>query len=119
MTTQLAAVRLNHNGFRVSLLTDPPGLIEVTGQADNRVSFHAGMPVQVSCRRAGCSHSGISVYGDIHIIPAGIPSVWEVKGKDTFLTLSVSSALLRRAAEELGLDPDRIEIRNRFQVRDT
>ncbi|MCI0388551.1 MAG: AraC family transcriptional regulator [Acidobacteria bacterium] len=108
----------SHNGFRVSLLTDPPGLIEVPGQEDTRVSIHVGPPVEVSCRRAGYYHCGTSVNGDIHIIPADTPSAWEVKGKDTFLILRVSPALLNRVAEELELDPDGIEIRNRFQVRD-
>jgi len=119
MNTQPASAQVRHNGFRVSLLTDPPGLIEVPGREDTRVSIHAGSPVQISCRRAGHYYSGTSLHGDIHIIPADTPSVWEVKGKDTFLTLSVSPALLQRVAEELGLDPDGIEIRNRFQVRDT
>src|SRR5215813_8390943 len=97
MNTQSATAQVYYNGFRVSLLTDPPGLVEVPGQTDTRVSIHAGMPVQVSCRRAGYYHSGTSVHGDIHIIPADTPSIWEVKAKDTFLTLSVSPALLRRA----------------------
>src|SRR5688572_33508251 len=119
MNTPSASAPFSHNGFRVSLLTDPPGLVEVPGQEETRVSIHVGPPVQVSCHRAGYYHCGTSVHGEIHIIPAHTPSTWEVKGKDTFLTLSVSAALLNRAAEALGLDPDRIEIRNRFQVRDT
>jgi len=111
--------QVNHNGFRVSLLTDPPGLIEVPGLEEARVSIHVGPPVEVSCRRAGYYHCGTSVYGDIHIIPANTPSVWEVRGKDTFLTLSASPTFLNKVAEELGLNPGGIEIRNRFQVRDT
>ncbi|HXG67012.1 MAG TPA: AraC family transcriptional regulator [Blastocatellia bacterium] len=118
MNTQPAAVQLHHNGFRVSLLTDPPGRSEVPGQEETRVSIHAGPPVQISCRRAGHYYSGTSLHGDIHIIPAGTPSVWEIKGRDTFLTLGIARPLLRRAAEELGLDPDKIEIINRFQARD-
>src|SRR5688500_270394 len=107
------------SGFRFSLLTDEPGLIEVPGLEDARVSIHAGPPVQISCRRAGYNHRGISVYGDIHVVPAGTPSTWVVRSRDTFLTLSVSPTLLKRAAEELDLDPGGIEITNRFQVRDT
>ena len=107
------------NGFRVSLLTDSPGLIEVPGQEDTRVSIHVGSPVEVLCHRAGYYHCGTSMHGDIHIIPPNTPSAWDVRGKDTFLTLRVSPALLNRVAKELGQDPDGIEIRNRFQVRDT
>ncbi len=107
------------NGFRVSLLTDPPGLVELPGQEETRVSIHVGPPVEVSCHRAGYHHCGTSVHGDIHIIPADTPSAWDVRGRDTYLTLSVSPSLLNRVVKELGHDPDGIEIRNRFQVRDT
>lgn len=119
MNSLSAPAQIGVNGFRVSLLTDPPGLVEVPGQEYTRVSIHAGPPVEVSCHRAGHFHCGTSVRGDIHIIPAQTPSAWDVKGKDTFLTLSVSPSLLNRVAKELGQDPDGIEIRNRFQVRDT
>jgi AraC family transcriptional regulator len=110
--------QVSPNGFRVSLLTDPPGLIEVPGQEDARVSIHVGPPVEISCHRAGYYHCGTSMHGDIHIIPADTPSSWDVRGKDTFLTLRVSPSLLNRVAKELGQNPDGIEIRNRFQVRD-
>jgi len=119
MNSLSVPAQVSHSGFRVNLLTDTPGLIEVPGQEDTRVSIHVGPPVEVSCHRAGYYHCGTSVHGDIHIIPADTPSAWEVGGKDTFLTLSVSPTLLNRVAEELGHDPDGIEIRNRFQVRDT
>ncbi|MCI0388760.1 MAG: AraC family transcriptional regulator [Acidobacteria bacterium] len=119
MSIQSASTHISHNGFRVSLLTDPPGLVEVPGMEETRVSIHVGPPVQISCRRAGHYYRGTSVHGDIHIIPTGTPSVWEVKGNDTFLSLSVAPTLLLRAAKALELDPGRIEIRNRFQVRDT
>jgi AraC family transcriptional regulator len=119
MNSLSVPAQLSHNGFRVSLLTDPPGLFEVPGQEDTQVSIHIGPPVEVSCRRAGYDHCGTSVHGDIHIFPADTPCSWEVKGKDTFLRLSVSPALLNGVAEELGIDPDGIEIRNRFQTRDT
>lgn len=119
MNSFSATTQANQNGFRLSLMTDLPGLIEVPGLEDPRISIHAGPPVQISCRRAGHYHTGTSVHGDIHVIPAGTPSTWEVGGKDTFLTLSLSATLLKRAAEDLDLDPGTIEIRNRFQVRDT
>lgn len=110
---------INPADFQVSLRTDPAGSFTVPGQPDARVSIHAGPPVPIICRRAGRSYSGVSVYGDIHIIPADTPSEWEVKGKDTFLTMNVAPALLQRVAAEMGFDAQRIEIRNRFQIRDT
>src|SRR4030095_5250658 len=74
--------------------------------------------IHVSCRRAGRSHRGITVHGDIEIIPADTPSVWEITEKDTFLAMSISPELMNAVAEHLDFDPQRIEIRNRFQIRD-
>ena len=63
-------------------------------------------------------HRGLSVHGDVDIIPAGMPSRWEIREKDTALILGLSPALLRSVAEEMAVDPDRAEIVNRFQIRD-
>ena len=111
--------RVRANGFRVMLLCDPPGLVELPGLRNTIVAIHVGASVQASCTRGGCTHRGKIVHGDIEIMPARTPSVWEMREKDTFLVLSVSPELLNMAGEELELDPRRVEIRNRFQVRDT
>ena len=110
--------RIGENAFRLRLLSDPPGQVEVPGLRNTIVSIHVGPSVQVSCRRGGNRHRGTAVHGDIDIIPSGTPSLWEMKEKDTAFVLSVSPELLNSVAEELDLDPFRIEIRNRFQVRD-
>jgi len=65
------------------------------------------------------SHHGTAVHGDIDIIPSGTPSVWEMKDRDTVLYMSLSPQLLNMAAESFDLDPAQVEIRNRFQVRDS
>lgn len=105
-------------GFRVRLLTDSPGQIVLPGLRNTVVAIHVGDSVQGSCQRGGYSHRGTVVHGDIEIIPAETPSVWEVSDKDTFLALSVAPELLIMVAEDLELDRDRVEIRNRFSVRD-
>ena len=106
------------SGLRVSLLTDPPGIVEIPGLRSTNISIHVGPSVQVSCRRAGRVHRGTAVHGDIDIIPAGTPGLWELKDKDIALVLSLSPELLSTVAEHYDLDPARVEIRNRFQVRD-
>jgi AraC family transcriptional regulator len=110
--------RVRDDDFRVILRTDQAGIMEVPGLPHAYVAIHAGPSVHVACKRGGQRHAGRAVYGDIDIIPAKTPSVWEMKGKDTALLMRLSPALLRAAAEELGADPERVEIRNRFQMRD-
>ena len=111
-------LQIRKNAFRVSLLSDPPGVVEVPGLRNTIVSIHVGPSVQVYCRRGGHKHRGMAVHGDIDIIPSRTPSVWEMKEKDTVLVLSVSPELLNEVAEESDIDPRLVEIRNRFQVRD-
>jgi AraC family transcriptional regulator len=60
----------------------------------------------------------MAVHGDIDIIPSGTAARWELKEKDSALVMSLSPELLNVTAEEFGLDPSHMEIRNRFQVRD-
>src|SRR5437899_8340826 len=116
--TPLARSPLSDGDFRAFLRTDQAGVMQVAGLPHAYVAIHAGPSVHVACRRGGYRHAGRAVYGDIDIIPAGTPSLWEMKGKDTALLMRLSPALLRAAAQELGADPERVEIRNRFQMRD-
>lgn len=131
MSTQSASLQVQPNplsfpyhpikgtGLRLHVLTDSPGVIEIPGLRNTTVAIHIGPPIKAFCRRVGYSHRGTVVHGDIEIIPPGTPSVWEITEKDTYLALSVSPELLNTVVEELDLDPSRVEIRNRFQVRDS
>lgn len=110
--------QIKENSLRLSLLTDSPGQVEVPGLRRTIISMHIGPSVYVTCRRGEYRHHGMAVHGDIDIIPADTPSLWEIKETDTALVLSLSPELLQAVAEQLDLDPHRIEIRNRFQVRD-
>jgi len=118
LSTRLPIPQVPENGFRVSLLSDPPGSLEVPGLRNARVSIHVGPPVHVLSRRAGFRHRGMAVHGDIDIIPAGVPSYWEMSGRDVFLGMSISQEILDAVASELDIDPRQVEIRNRFQTRD-
>ena len=104
--------------FGVRLLSDSPGRVEIPALRNTIVSIHVGASVHATCRRSGYTHRGTIVHGDVEIIPAGTPSVWEIKEKDTYVALSVSPEIINTVAEQLDLDPRRIEIKNRFQVRD-
>src|SRR5215467_3705903 len=124
-STQEAALSLSNpdrgikaNGFRVMMRSDPPGLVETRGARDTFISIHVGPSVQVKCSRQGQTHRGTAVHGDIEIIPANTPGAWEIAKQDTALLIGISPELLKSAAEQLDLDPGRVEIQNRFHTRD-
>jgi AraC family transcriptional regulator len=121
--TQISPLRTIHfrastPQVRVILLSDDPGQIEFSGLPRTVVSIHVGPTALVTCRRGGVTYSGNAVHGDIDIIPAGISGYWELKQRDTALAVSLEHALLVKAVEELDADPRRLEIRNKFQIRD-
>jgi len=106
------------DALTVRVVIDPPGVIDAPGRPGAGIVIHLGPSVDIACRRGGHSHRGLVVHGDIDIVPPHIPSRWEVKQKDTALVISVDGALLRAVAEERGTDIQRVEILNRFQMRD-
>ena len=107
------------DGLALQLRSDPAGVLEIPELENVLVAIHVGPSAKVSCRRGGESHSGSAVHGDIDIIPALTAARWEMHDQnDTALILSLPPSLLNTVAEEYGFDSSRVEIRNRFQIRD-
>jgi AraC family transcriptional regulator len=102
----------------VRLQVDPSGVTESPAPRDPHIVIHVGHPVEIGCERAGQTHRGVSVHGDVDIIPAGVASRWTLKRPDCALIVRVSQELLKEAAAGLGMDGANIALRNRFQVRD-
>jgi AraC family transcriptional regulator len=107
------------DGVAFQLRRDFLGVLEVPELENVLVSVHVGIPARLSCRRGGQRFTGTSVHGDIDVIPARTAARWEMlDDNDTALLLSLPQALLDAVAEESGMDAARLEIRNRFQIRD-
>ena len=103
----------------VRLQTDPAGCLESQGRPDPVLVIHVGRPVEIACERAGQGHFGLSVHGDLDIIPAGVGSRWTLKQQDEALVIRVGQELLREAAAGLSLKASDAVLRNRFQIRDS
>ena len=107
------------DGIAFQLRRDFMGVLEVPELENVLVSVHVGTPTRVSCRRGGQRFTGTSVHGDIDVIPSRTAARWEMHDdNDTALLLSLPQALLEAVAVESGMDAARLEIRNRFQIRD-
>jgi AraC family transcriptional regulator len=106
------------DGFRVRLLSDEPGFVEIPPLATAIVSVHVGPPAQMSCRHGSKRHFGVVLHGDVEIIPWGMPGSWELKQRDTALVMSLAPGLLRAVAKESGLEGQRLELVSRFHTRD-
>ncbi len=106
------------SGVRLSLVTDPAGLVEAPPSDSVRICIHAGSPVYASCRHGSAQHQGTVIFGDVDIIPSHTAATWELKGTDVDLVITIDEELLRRVAQDALADPRHLEIRSRFQVRD-
>lgn len=104
--------------LRLSLISDKPGLVEFLGSPRVIVSLHIGASVAVDCRRAGQRHRGTTIHGNLEIIPPNLGGVWEIKSPDTALVIGLKLRLLHRIVEESGGDPGKLQVFNRFEVRD-
>jgi AraC family transcriptional regulator len=83
-------------------------------QSDHHLKIHIGPPVEGGCRQ----HRFRYTRGDVDIYPAGASDVWHEEQSSTSLLVRVAPSLLRRAAEQMGLDPDRAGLEPRHQFRD-
>lgn len=106
------------DGFRLRLLSDAPGLVEVPGLPYAIVSMHVGPSARMVCRHGTERHCGVAIHGDVEIIPWGMPGSWELKQRDTALVMTLSPRLLQSAAQESGFDAGSMELRNSFHTRD-
>jgi AraC family transcriptional regulator len=105
--------------LRVSLLSDPPGFVESPGSDRAVVCIHAGPPVFALCRHGKEYHRGTTIYGDVDILPPNTPASWELKGTDVDLVIAIKRELLESVVTDSGRDACHLEIRSRFQARDT
>lgn len=96
------------------------GLLDVPEIDDVVVDLHLGAPAKMACRRGGKRFIGTSLRGHVGIIPANTAMRWEMfDDNDLALVLNIPQKLIATVASEFEADPAKIEIRNRFQIRDS
>lgn len=98
----------------VGLETRPPGREDLRGRPAHLLRIHAGAPANGACPKRRFR----LVRGDIDLLPAGMSAVTTFEQPATTLVIGFAPLLVRRAAAELGRDPDRIALAPQFQLRD-
>lgn len=93
-----------------------PGTLRFEAPVDHCLSVHSGPPARVSCH--GGTMRAVATRGEISIVPVGVSDECIQDDPSDTVDLTLPRALLRVAAEELGLDPDRAALEARFCVRD-
>jgi AraC family transcriptional regulator len=102
--------------LEVELLKTAAGPYRHAASADHHLTVHAGPPVRVSCLPSGLR--SLRSYGEVNVFPAGLSEDWFEDDESQSVALRLPAALVRVAAEGLGLDPDRASIAPRCHGRD-
>jgi AraC family transcriptional regulator len=103
-------------GLEFELRKTVVGHYRHAASADHHVTVHAGGPVRISCMPSG--HRCVRRINEIDVFPAGLSEDWFEDDASEHLRLRLPTSLVRVAAEEMGLDPDRASIAPRCQFRD-
>jgi AraC family transcriptional regulator len=103
---------------KVWLDTFPAGSFTTDASPHVFVCMYISRPLDLRCSRGGTSRWGRMVAGDLEIIPAHTPSVWEADKAGVRLMICVPEGMLSSVALKLGMNPESITIADRFQVRD-
>ncbi len=102
----------------VRIVTDPPDRTETPAMRRPRLAIHLGRSVYMVCQHGSQKHRGIRVHGDIDIVPAGTPCIWEPSGPDTALIVAIDRDLIAITAEQLGMRSSGLDLVDRFGIRD-
>ena len=106
------------SGVEAEFRRIPAGATKVSATPSHRLGVHYGPSVNAICRCDGRVSRRVQSHGDADFVPAGLDGEWEDDADCSILRLSVSADLVRQTAEDLGIDPDRMNLAPRFQMRD-
>jgi AraC family transcriptional regulator len=111
-------IRRSWQGLRVALVDTPAGTTSVGASEDHRLGLHVGRPVHATCRFGGRTQRRVQTRGDMDLVPAGEPGVWQDDRATRILLVELSRALVESTGAHVGLDPARIDLAPQFQLRD-
>ncbi|MBX3197981.1 MAG: helix-turn-helix transcriptional regulator [Labilithrix sp.] len=102
-------------GLGIDIRKTARGAHRHRASADHVVSVHAGAPVRVSCANdIRC----VRTRGLVTVMPAGSTDEWFEDDASDHVDLRLPATLVRLAAAEMGLDPDRATVAQRCHVED-
>jgi AraC family transcriptional regulator len=105
-------------GMRAAVFDTSEGFGEEPLFPNHMLSMHLTGPILAACRCDGAVDRRIRTAGDIHIIPAGYGAAWQNDGRAAEITINLSPELVRSAANDMGINADRISVQPRLYLRD-
>jgi len=94
------------------------GTVERPPSTTYRVAMHLSRPITATCAIGGPPVRSVIGPGSLDIIPLGYPASWTDEGPARVVSANMSPTLVRSAAAEIGMNPDRVSIVPRVHVTD-
>lgn len=108
--------RMTRAVVEVERRAHPRGLFRLEARDDCFLSIHASEPARVSCH--GGKVASLALRGETSVLPLGTYDECLQDDPTETLEVRIPQALLRLAAEEMNLDPDRAALELRHCFRD-
>lgn len=105
-------------GFEAAIIETTGGYLERAATPEQHISMHIGPPVKARCRFDGSSKRYLQSRGDIIVVPAGCPAVWEDDGGTSIVSVDIKPALVHLVAEDLAIDVGIFSLDAHMQLRD-
>jgi AraC family transcriptional regulator len=111
--------RAAFNGLTASLVRNQAGVYDTGVWSDHRVFVQTSRElIRAQCELDGKRLDHMQSFGDVTIQPAGVAGVWEDYGSCEMVFFQISPSFLRAAAQDLQLDPDRVDLTPWLHARD-
>jgi AraC family transcriptional regulator len=117
MTFQVRTASRDWMGFEATIYDASAGVSEMQFVRHN-VSMQLGRPLLVTSRCDGKSLRRLQIPGDMKIVPPGVPRVWETESATTKLSMYLGPALMRSAADAMGINADSVAVAPQLHVKD-
>jgi AraC family transcriptional regulator len=104
-------VEVGHHRFLLGQTAFPP-------LPGHLVNLHLGAPTRVVTRRDGEGWEGTQPPGVVEVYSAGRATEQEIRDTSEDVSVLLGEGFFRRVAEQVGVDPDRVEVLDRFDARD-
>lgn len=116
----LSSQTLGWDNILVEQFQHPPGEGKHHFSDEHAICLSlAPRPIRVLQIKGGRTYVGVQSKGDVSLTPAKIPSFSRWESDDTCLQIRIASQFIQRIAREtIETDPDRLELRPEFQIRD-
>ena len=105
-------------GFEAHIFDTLGGFTEAPPFKGHVLRMHVGPPIRATCRCDSTVSRRLQIPGDIDLIPQGHAGTCEEHGPTALLVVFITPTLIRAAAEEIGVNPDRVSLAPQLHVRD-